>query len=700
MCSRPVTGGIIPGSCKLVCHPTEKAVTTNPLLNLHDLPPFESIRADHVRPAVEQVIHENLAAIEALIAQPASDWDGFVGPFEDLDERLQRIWSVASHLNAVIDDEDLRAAYGECLPLLSDYGTTLAHDPRIYTKFRTLRESGEFNGLAEPQRRIIDNALRDFHLAGVDLPAEKKARFKAIQSELATLANGFEQNLLQATDHWQLHLESEDRLAGLPENSVALARQEAESRSLDGWVFTLQAPSYIPFMTFAEDRELRRQMYEAFVTRASETGPDAGRWDNGLIIDDILRLRRESAALLGYDDYVDYALQTRMAKSATEVQDFLESLVTRARPIALDERAELETYARDLGVTELQAWDLAYFSEKLRQARHAISQEALRPWFPLDRVLDGLFTVVERLFGLSIRPREDVPLWHPDVRFYEIYAADGQLRGRFYLDLYARKGKRGGAWMGDGISRKRTAQGVQAPLAWLVCNFSRPVGQRPCLLTHDEVTTLFHEFGHGLHHMLTRIDYPAVAGINGVPWDAVELPSQLLENWCWEEEVLDLLSGHYESGEPLPAEMVDRLLAARNFQAGMQLVRQLEFALFDLLIHRGRQKVDVQQVLDRVRREVAVVIPPAYNRFQHGFSHIFAGGYASGYYSYSWAEVLSADAYSLFEERGIFDRETGKAFLETVLEQGGSREPLDLFVAFRGRTPEIDAFLRHRGIAA
>jgi oligopeptidase A len=563
-----------------------------------------------------------------------------------------------------------------------------------------VRESSTWNNFDEAQKKLIEHSLRDFRLSGVDLPDNKKERYKAIQSELSTLSNRFEQNLLDATDNWFLHITNEDDLSGLPENAINLGKELAEKKELDGWVFNLQAPSYMPFIMFADRRELREEIYTAYVTRASDAGPDAGRWDNSQIIDDILRLRREKAALLGFDDYVEYALQTRMAENGDKVFDFLSQLAAAAKPAGEREFVELTAFASQDGIEELQAWDIPYYGEKLRQQQYDISQEEVRPWFPLDRVLDGMFEVVSRLYGLTISERKDVEAWHPDVRYFEITDDQGQARGRFFLDLYARKGKRGGAWMGDCISRKAVDHEVQNPLAWLVTNFTPPVKDRPSLLTHDEVTTLFHEFGHGLHHMLTRVDYPSVAGINGVPWDAVELPSQIMENWCYEEEVMGMISGHYKTGEPLPAEKIERLKKAKNFQAGMMLLRQLEFALFDMTIHHGSVAVNVQQALDDIRKEIAVYTPPAFNRFQNSFAHIFAGGYASGYYSYSWAEVLSADAYSLFEEKGIFDRETGESFLHNVLEKGGSAEPIELFTAFRGREPEIDALLRHRGLAA
>ncbi len=672
----------------------------NPLLMPHDLPPFSSIKAEHIQPALESIIAENLQAIDTLAEIESPGWNTFIQPFEELDERLSKMWDTVSHLNSVLDDEAFRENYRQCLPIISDYATGLAQNEQLYRQYQSVRDSSAFAGFNLAQQKLIDNALRDFRLSGVALPETKKESFKTIQSELSTLTNRFEQNLLDATDHWFLHISEKEKLAGLPDTATSLAAEQAAQKELDGWVFSLQAPSYIPFIMFADDRDLRRKMYEAYVTRASDAGPDAGRWDNAAIIDDILKLRREKAALLGFDDYVDYALQTRMAENSHAVSDFLSKLSEAAKPSAEREFLELSAFASQDGMTELQAWDLPYYSEKLRQQLYDISQEDVRPWFPLDKVLQGLFEVAGRLYGLTIKQKDNVEAWHKDVRYYEIYDNAGNARGRFFLDLFARKGKRGGAWMGDGISRKESAKEIQNPLAWLVTNFSPPTAGRPSLLSHDEVITLFHELGHGLHHMLTRIAYPAVSGINGLPWDAVELPRQLMENWAWQNEVLEMISGHFETGEALPEKMIKRLKLAKNFQAGMLLLRQLEFALFDLTIHQGTVPLNVQQVLDRVRDEIAVFTPPEFNRFQNSFAHIFAGGYASGYYSYSWAEVLSADAFSLFEEKGIFDPDTGRSFLENILEKGGSQEPLALFKAFRGREPEIAALLRHRGLAA
>ena len=493
-------------------------------------------------------------------------------------------------------------------------------------------------------------------------------------------------------------------LAGLPAGALGLMAQTAKQRNMEGWVLTLEFPSYIPVITYADNRDLRREMYEAYVTRASDAGPHAGRWDNTPVMEKILALRHESAQLLGFNNYAEFSIAPKMAQSTEQVLGFLTDLAERSLALAKNELEEVRAFAREYHrQNELEAWDIGYYSEKLRQHRYAISKEDLKPYFPEQRVVTGMFQVVNRLYGLDIRELANVEVWHPSVRFFEICDAEGKLRGQFYLDLYARPNKRGGAWMDECISRKFDAKKTQTPVAYLTCNFSPPVGDDPALFTHDEVLTLFHEFGHGLHHMLTKVDYPSVAGISGVPWDAVELPSQFMENWCWQREALDLIAGHYQSGAPLPEDLFHKMLAAKNFQVGMQMVRQLEFSLFDFRLHLEYDPASgprVYETLNRVRDQVAVMKPPSFNRFPHSFSHIFAGGYAAGYYSYKWAEVLSSDAFAAFEEKGIFDRETGLRFLSTVLEQGGSREPMELFVAFRGREPTIDALLRHSGIAA
>ena len=678
---------------------------SNPLLELKGLPPFSKIRPEHVEPAIDTLLAECRRTVASLLASDGPwRWDNLVQPIEDVEDRLSRAWSPVSHMNSVVNSEPLREAYNACLPKLSEYGTEMGQNEALYQAFRALRESPDFEALDQAQRRIIDNELRDFRLSGVALPPEQRERYKQIMLELSSLTSKFEENLLDATNAWQRLVTDESELAGLPESAVQLARQTAEREGLEGWLFNLEFPSYYPVLTYADNRALREELYTAYVTRASDEGPNAGKWDNGPVMERILALRHEAAQLLGFRNYAERSLATKMAQSSEQVLQFLNDLAERSLPRARAELDEVRAFAAEhYGVTELEAWDIPYYSEKLRQHTYAISQEALKPWFPETRVVPGMFAVVERLYGLQISPVDGVDVWHPDVRFYEIRDADGKLRGQFYLDLYARPHKRGGAWMDECISRRVTREGLQTPVAYLTCNFSPPIGDRPALFTHEEVITLFHEFGHGLHHMLTRVDYAGVSGISGVAWDAVELPSQFMENWCWEREALDLISGHVDTGEPLPQELFERMIAARNFQSAMQMVRQLEFALFDFRLHleydpdRGAR---IYEILDEVRRQVAVVRPPSFNRFPHSFSHIFAGGYAAGYYSYKWAEVLSADAFAAFEEAGIFDRETGMRFLTRILEQGGSRDPMELFIDFRGREPTIDALLRHTGLAA
>lgn len=680
-------------------------MSDNPLLDFNGLPRFSAIRPDDVEPAIDRLLADNRAALERLLAQPErATWEKVVQPIEDMNERLSRVWSPVSHLNAVMNTDALRAAYNRCLPKLSNYWTELAQDERVYRAYKAVAASPTFATLTAAQRKIVDNALRDFRLAGAELVPADKRSFKTIQEELSTLTSRFEENVLDATRGWSLSIEAESDLAGLPESARAMARQAAQHDGKSGWKFTLDGPSYVAVMTYADKRELRQQMYTAYVTRASDQGPNAGKWDNEQVIRRILQLRQEAAHLLGYANYAERSLVTKMAKTVSEVTDFLHDLAVRSRPVAAKELDELREFARTrFGRDGLEAWDIAYYAEKLRQERYAFAQEDVRPYFPEPRVVRGMFEVVERLYGMRIAAVEGVDVWHPDVRFYEIRDASGQLRGQFYMDLYARPNKRGGAWMDEYVSRKRAPGGVQVPVAYLTCNFSPPLDGKPALFTHDEVTTLFHEFGHGLHHMLTQVDYPAVAGINGVAWDAVELPSQFMENWCWEREAVELIARHYETNQPLPDALYDKMIAAKNFHTGMQMVRQLEFALFDMRLYSEfdpNGEKSVQALLDEVRREVGVLMPPAFNRFQDSFTHIFGGGYAAGYYSYKWAEVLSADAFSKFEENGIFDRTTGLAFLQTILEQGGVREPMDLFVAFRGRRPTIDALLRHSGLAA
>ena len=682
-----------------------QGLPTNPLLDFTGLPKFSAIRPQHVEPALNQVLAENRAQVERLLAVTREfTWADFVQPLEDMDERLGRMWSPATHLNAVMDSEALREVYNRCLPKLSEYQTELAQDERLYRGYKAVADRPDYEQLTQAQRKIIENTLRDFRLSGAELSARDKQRFKAIQQELAALNNRFSQNVLDATEAWALWITGEEDLAGLPESARATARQAAQDDGKRGWKFTLDGPAFVAFMSYADNRELRRQMYEAYYTRASDQGPHAGRWDNGEIIVRMLALRQEAARLLGFENYAEYSLVPKMAQSAEEVLGFLRDLAARAKPVAEQELDALRRFARDeAGLQSLEAWDIPYYSEKLREARYAISQQDLRPYFPVPQVIQGMFQAVKRLYGVEIRELDGVETWHPDVRFYEIRDEHGGLRGAFYLDLYTRAHKRGGAWMDECLPRKRSAAGVQTPVAYLTCNFSPPVDARVSLLTHNEVITLFHEFGHGLHHLLTAVDHVGVAGINGVEWDAVELPSQFMENWCWRREALDPLARHFETGERLPGQLYEKMIAAKNFQSAMQMVRQVEFALFDMRLHGEfdpHASKTVQDYMDEVRREVAVVAHPLLNRFQNGFSHIFAGGYAAGYYSYKWAEVLAADAFSLFEQNGVFDRNTGRAFLHNILEQGGSREAMRLFVDFRGREPEIDALLRNSGLAA
>jgi oligopeptidase A len=672
----------------------------NPLIEMPLMPPFGSIRPEHVEPAIDTLIARCRARIDELTGRPElPTWENFVEPLEEMSDSLSRAWSPVSHLNGVMNSDDLRSAYNACLPKLSQYYTEVGQNKALFEGYRGVAAQEHLDAT---QRRLLENELRDFHLSGVDLPADKQARFKAISQELSRLTAKYAENLLDATNAWSKSIEDVSLLAGLPDSALDLARQTAQERGQEGWLLTLDFPSYLPVMTYADDRSLRKEVYAAYCTRASDQGPSAGQWDNGEIMEEILALRHELADLLGYTSYAALSLETKMARDPAEVMAFLEDLAQRSVARARAELAEVEDYARaHHGAGKLEPWDLAYYSEKLREHRYAITKEEMRPYFPVTRVLPGMFRVVERLFDIRIREVEGVEFWHPDVRFFEIRDAKGELRGQFYLDPFARQNKRGGAWMDVCTNRLHTAACDQIPSAYLVCNFTPPVGDRPSLLTHEEVETLFHEFGHGLHHMLTTVDYPAVAGISGVPWDAVELPSQFLENWCWEREPLDMLSGHVDTGAPIPRELYERMRAAKNFQSAMQMVRQLEFALFDFRIHLEydpKQGGRIYEILGQVREKVAVLSPPAFNRFAHGFSHIFSGGYAAGYYSYKWAEVLSADAFSLFEERGVLDTATGRSFREKILEKGGSREAIDLFVDFRGREPTTDALLRHSGI--
>jgi oligopeptidase A len=678
-------------------------MTNNPLLDFTGLPRFGQIEVEHVIPAIEQLLDENRRQLsELLSSQTHFSWDTLLKPIEAMEDRLSRAWSPVRHLNSVKNSDELRSAYEHCLPLLTEYHTEMGQNAELFKAIKDLSESETFESLDTAQKKIIKNHLRDFHLSGIDLPSDKQARFKQIKQQLSKLQSTYENNVLDATHGWHEQITDKALLAGLPDSALAMAKQTAERESLEGWVFNLEFPSYFAVMTHADDRDLRQRFYSAYVTRASDQGPNAGKWDNSQIMEDILQLRQELAWLLGFANYAEYSLATKMANSTDEVISFLEQLADKSKRVAESDIQSLKSFAREhLAIEELQAWDLNYVAEKLRQHEYDLSQEVLKPYFPEHQVLDGLFKIVNFMYGIEINAVAGVETWHPDVRFYEIKDAQGSLRGQFYLDLYARPHKRGGAWMDECVVRYAHDGIVQMPVAYLTCNLTPPVGDKPALFTHDEVITLFHEFGHGLHHMLTKVDYTDVSGINGVAWDAVELPSQFMENWCWEKESLSLIARHYETGEVLPEQLFEKMQAAKNFQSGMQMLRQLEFALFDFNLHihyEDNGRPQVQEMLNQTRAKVAVFLPPDFNRFQHGFTHIFAGGYAAGYYSYKWAEVLSADAFSLFEEKGIFDRPTGEKFLHNVLEQGGVLEPMELFVSFRGRKPEIDALLRHSGI--
>ncbi len=725
----------------------------NPLLDFSGLPRFADFRPEYVAPAVDELLSTNRALVAQIAASNAAPtWANFVAPLEDAAEKLHRAWGQVGHLNAVMNNAELREAYNANLPKISQYHTEIGQHEGLFLKFKRLKASAAFGELNQAQRTIIDHALRDFRLGGAELPADKKSRFKDISEQLSKLASRFSDNLLDATNAFAHFTEDEAHVAGIPADVLEAAREAAQKDGKPGWKFTLHAPSYVPVMQYAASRSLRELMYRAYVTRASEFGNP--EWDNTQLLTEIVKLRRELAQLLGFDSYAHYSLEPKMAQTPAQVLQFLRDLAAKARPFAERDLAELRQFARtELGLDELAAWDIAYASEKLRVARYAFSDQEVKQYLPETSVLPGMFKVIETLYGLTIRD-DEAPKWHPDVRFFSIRDRAGRLVGQFYLDLYARPSKRGGAWMDDAITRRRIAGGIQTPVAYLTCNFAAPVGEvdgvkRPALFTHDEVNTLFHEFGHGLHHLLTRVDELGVSGINGVEWDAVELPSQFMENFCWEWDVLRSMTHHVDTGDApasgnqgsrlrdandresgaatsiagaasvfgvtsrkrapvppsdgvLPKSLFDKMLAAKNFQSGLQMLRQVEFALFDMHLHYDFDvlgKRSVLELIDEVRREVAVILPPSFNRFANSFSHIFAGGYAAGYYSYKWAEVLSADVYSLFEERGVLDPAVGNRFLEEILAVGGSRPALESFVAFRGREPTIDALLRHSGMS-
>jgi len=710
----------------------------NPLLDFSGLPRFAEIKPEHVAPAIEQLLAENRALIARLLSDSTPPtWQNFIVPMEDANERLSRAWGPVGHLNAVMNSPELREAYNATLPIITQYYAELGQNLALFGKFKALRNSPEFVGLSAARKKIVENELRDFRLGGAELPEDKKARYLEIQERLAELSSRFSDNLLDATNDYTLLIENKDELSGLPDDVLQAAQEAAQAANKPGWLFTLKAPSYGPVMQYADNRALREKMYRASGTRASEFGK--AEWDNTPLMDEIVRLRGEEASLLGFANFGELSLATKMADSPQQVAGFMRELAQRARPFAEKDLAELREFARaEQGLQELQSWDVGYASEKLREKRYAFSEQEVKQYFPEDAVLPGMFKLVETLYGLQIKASV-APVWHDDVRFFDIRDAQGQLVGQFYLDMYARNSKRGGAWMDDVITRRRLASGIQTPVAYLNCNFSPPVGGKPAVFTHDEVITLFHEFGHGLHHLLTEVEDLAVSGINGVEWDAVELPSQFMENFCWEWDVLRGMTRHVatasseqgpaqrdgsvresvaaapqrneadtsklvggaKAGEPLPRALFDKMLAAKNFQSGLQTLRQIEFSLFDMLMHSNFEAggaKSILQLLDEVRAEVAVLIPPAFHRFPHSFSHIFAGGYAAGYYSYKWAEVLSADAYSLFEENGVLNPDVGARFRSEILAMGGSRGAMDSFSAFRGREPSIDALLRHNGL--
>jgi oligopeptidase A len=677
----------------------------NPLLNPGTLPAFNHITADMIRPAIECIIDDNRQRVVQLIASEETTWQGLVQPLSLLEDRLNKAWSPVRHLNSVKSSDLLRDAYNECLPLLSEYTTEMSQNRYLYQAYRKIANSDDFPQLSEAQQKAINDSLKHFKLGGVDLEGVDKERYQQLQKDLSELQSNFENNVLDATQSWEKLISDERELQGLPGYAMEMTSQLARQNDQTGYRLTLDMPCYIAVITYAQSRALRKQIYDAYATRASDRGITDKKWNNASNMVEIVSKRQEKANILGFDNYAEYSLETKMAGSVEQVVDFLNDLAQRSRVAANSEVKERQEYAESLGFEgELQAWDYTYYGEKLKQHNYQISEEDLKPYFSAENVINGLFEIVKVLYSIDIeKSNNEIEVWDESVGFYQISNSDGEIIGQFYLDLYARENKRGGAWMDECTNRYRIDGHIQIPVAYLTCNLTPPVGDNPALFTHDEVITLFHEFGHGLHHMLTKIDVPDVAGINGVEWDAVELPSQFMENFCWQKEALVLFAKHFQTGEVLPDALFEKMVAAKNFQSALQMLRQLEFALFDIKLHLQTElesEQQIQDILDLVRDEISVGITPENNRFQNGFSHIFAGGYAAGYYSYKWAEVLSADAFSAFEENGIFNVDTGQKFLHCILEQGGSRPAMESFKCFRGREPGIDALLEHSGITA
>lgn len=710
----------------------------NPLFLDSALPLFQQIKPENALPAIQQLLQESQQRIDLLTqSKDAPTWQNLMTPLENISARIHDMWSPIGHLNAVANTLEWREAYNACLPGLTEFSTRLGQNRALYEKILQLSQSTEFATLDKTQQKIIRDQLRDFKLSGVALEGSAKKRYAELQQKLSELTTKFEENVLDATQHWFYSTENKKDLVGLPEHIVQFAKAKAEEKKINDYVLTLDAPIYIAIMKYAENRDLRHQFYIAYTTRASDEGPDACQFDNTPVMLELLKLKEELAQLLGFKNYAEYSLETKMASSVDQVKDFLRDLAKKSKPFAEKEKVELTQFAREkCHLEDMQAWDVAFVSEKLQQEKYAFNEEVLRPYFPVDKVLVGMFSIIEMIYGVKVKERaaisdsasqdrasvrsaslpsmvrtsfeaeiayrlSSVETWCEDVRFFEIYDSSGALRGQFYLDLFARDRKRGGAWMDDCRSRRVVDGKIVVPVAYLNCNFAPPQEGKPALLTHDDVITLFHEFGHGLHHMLTQVNYGQVSGISGVEWDAVELPSQFMENFCWQKECIPMLSEHFETKEPLPENLFNAMLKAKNFQSAMQMLRQIEFALFDILLYSHaapKNAATLQQTLDDVRKEVAVMTPPDFNRFQHSFSHIFAGGYAAGYYSYKWAEVLSSDAFAKFEEHGVLNQQIGLEFLQAILERGGSQPAMELFQEFRGRAPSVDALLRHSGL--